>query len=91
MFVDGGCSSEAASGEFTIWAITGEPLDPRCKTIGGIGAGTRMTGTRVGVFELEVVVGLSAVIEMPDVVLGLLEELPPIVVGSLGDVITTFT
>ena len=50
-----------------------------------------MTGASVGVLEVDSVVGLSAVIRVPEVVLELLEEPPLIVVGSLGDVITTFT
>ena len=91
MFVDGGCSSCAARGELTICASTGDPLVPRLITIGLSGAGTRMTGARVGARELDPVVGLSAVISVPDVVLELLDEPPLIVVGSLGEVITTFT
>ena len=68
VFNEGGCSASCSSGEWIIWASTGEPLEDRCNTIGGT-AGTKITGVTISVLEAEPEAGTSAVIETVDRVL----------------------
>lgn len=84
---DVGCSPWAASAVSTAKAVTGAELALRCRTTGGVGAGTMMTGARVGVVVAVVAVGFNAVIDVPDSEVELAEELLvlPVEVGSVGD------
>ena len=62
----------------------------RCRTTGGKGAGTMMTGATVAVVVLEVELGFKAVIDVPDGEVELVEELvvDPVDDGSVGEVET---